>query len=92
MNKGFDIPVPEMFKLGFTISQQNVDSYDKFQSLLGGMYGENYNKFAEKLKNEGKPFDLNYVVSKLSEIDDTDNRLWICSKLIFGRVYGAIES
>ena len=72
MNKGYDIPVPEMFKLGFTISQQNVDSYDKFQSLLGGMYGENYNKFAEKLKKEGKPFDLNYVVSKLSEIDESD--------------------
>lgn len=83
INKGYDIPVPEMFKLGFTISQQNVDSYEKFQNLLGGMYGENYNKFAEKLKTEGKPFDLNYVVSKLSEIDDADKSCGCTTELDF---------
>lgn len=86
INKGYDIPVPEMFKLGFTISQQNVDSYDKFQSLLGGMYGENYNKFAKKLKNEGKPFDLNYVVSKLSEIDDADRSCGCTTELDFSEM------
>jgi hypothetical protein len=64
--KGYSISKPEFIRIILTCMNLNIESYDELKEQLGGMYGINYDKLFEDVKDE--EFDLQAAIDKIANI------------------------
>lgn len=64
--KGYSISKPEFIRIILTCMNLEIDSYDELKEQLGGMYGINYDKLFEDVKDE--PFNLQEAIDKIANI------------------------
>jgi hypothetical protein len=65
-NKGYTISKPEFIRIILTCMNLNINTYDELKEQLGGMYGINYDKLFEDVKDE--EFDLQAAIDKIANI------------------------
>jgi hypothetical protein len=64
--KGYSISKPEFIRIILTCMNLEIDSYDDLKEQLGGMYGINYDKLFEDVKDE--EFNLQEAIDKIANI------------------------
>jgi hypothetical protein len=64
--KGYSISKPEFIRIILTCMNLDISTYDELKEQLGGMYGINYDKLFEDVKDE--PFDLQAAIDKIANI------------------------
>lgn len=80
--RGYSFPKPELMKVGLTLANYNLQSWDDVSDVLSGTYGSSFSNLADDMKEKGIDFSFDEainVISKCEEgnIDDEDNRCYI---------------
>ena len=80
--RGYSFPKPELMKVGLTLANYNLQSWDDVSDVLSGTYGSSFSNLADNMKEKGVDFSFDEainVISKCEEdnIDDEDNRRYI---------------
>lgn len=80
--RGYSFPKPELMKVGLTLANYNLQSWDDVSNVLSGTYGSSFSNLADNMKEKGVDFSFDEainVISKCEEdnIDDEDNRCYI---------------
>lgn len=80
--RGYSFPKPELMKVGLTLANYNLQSWDDVSNVLSGTYGSSFSSLADDMKEKNIDFSFDEainVVSKCEEnnIDDEDNRCYI---------------
>lgn len=65
-NKGYTISKPEFIRIILTCMNLDINTYDELKEQLGGMYGINYDKLFEDVKD--KELDLQDAINKIADI------------------------
>jgi hypothetical protein len=69
-NKGYKISKPEFIRIALACMNLNITSYEELKDHLGGLYGVNYDKLFEDVKEE--EFDLQIAMDKIADIVKSD--------------------
>jgi hypothetical protein len=64
--KGYHISKPEFIRIILTCMNLDIKSFEELKEQLGGMYGINYDKLFEDVKDE--EFDLQNAIDKIADI------------------------
>jgi len=72
LDKGYTISKPEFIKIMLTINNLKINSYRELKEQMGGMYGVNYDKIFEDIKDD-QNFDINIVIERLSDLVLSDD-------------------
>lgn len=80
--RGYSFPKPELMKVGLTLANYNLQSWDDVSDVLSGTYGSSFSNLADDMKEKGIDFSFDEainVISKCEEdnIDDENNRRYI---------------
>lgn len=80
--RGYSFPKPELMKVGLTLANYNLQSWDDVSNVLSGTYGSSFSNLADNMKENGVDFSFDEainVISKCEEdnIDDEDSRRYI---------------
>ena len=80
--RGYSFPKPELMKVGLTLANYSLQSWDDVSNVLSGTYGSSFSNLADNMKEKGVDFSFDEainVISKCEEdnIDDEDNRRYI---------------
>lgn len=80
--RGYSFPKPELMKVGLTLANYNLQSWDDVSNVLSGTYGSYFSNLADNMKEKDVDFSFDEainVISKCEEdnIDDEDNRRYI---------------
>lgn len=80
--RGYSFPKPELMKVGLTLTNYNLQSWDDVSNVLSGTYGSSFSNLADNMKENGVDFSFDEainVISKCEEdnIDDEDSRRYI---------------
>ena len=80
--RGYSFPKPELMKVGLTLANYNLQSWDDVSNVLSGTYGSSFSNLADNMKENSVDFSFDEainVISKCEEdnIDDEDNRRYI---------------
>ncbi|MEL3959492.1 hypothetical protein NST17_20280 [Caldifermentibacillus hisashii] len=65
-DKGYYISKPEFIRIILTCMKLEINTYEDLKEQLGGMYGINYDKLFEDVKDE--KFDLQKAIDKIADI------------------------
>lgn len=65
-DKGYTISKPEFIRIILTCMNLEINTYEDLKEQLGGMYGINYDKLFEDVKD--KEFDLHEAINKIANI------------------------
>ena len=82
--RGYSFPKPELMKVGLTLANYNLQSWDDVSNVLSGTYGSSFSNLADNMKEKGIDFSFDEainIISKCEEdnIDDEGNRCYINS-------------
>ena len=80
--RGYSFPKPELMKVGLTLANYNLQSWDDVSNVLSGTYGSSFSNLADNMKEKGVDFSFDEainVISKCEEnnIDNKCNRCYI---------------
>ena len=80
--RGYSFPKPELMKVGLTLANYNLQSWDDVSNVLSGTYGSSFSNLADNMKEKNINFSFDEainVISKCEEnnIDDEDNKCYI---------------
>jgi hypothetical protein len=64
--KGYSISKPEFIRIILTCMNMEINTYEELKEQLGGMYGINYDKLFEDVKDE--EFNLQAAIDKIANI------------------------
>jgi hypothetical protein len=70
-NKGYTISKPEFIRIILTCMNLEISTYDELKDQLGGMYGINYDKLFEDVKD--KEFNLEEAINKIADITKSED-------------------
>lgn len=69
-DKGFSISKPEFIRIILTCMNLEINTYEELKEQLGGMYGVNFDKLFEDVKDE--EFSLESAIDKIANITLSD--------------------
>jgi hypothetical protein len=88
-NKGYKISKPELIRIILTCMKLEIKTYDELKEHLGGMYGINYDKLFEDVKDE--EFDLQKAIDKIANITQDEDYFVKPESIKFNRLEDIIE-
>jgi hypothetical protein len=69
--RGYSIPTSTLYKIGLSMKNVNIESYDALSEQIGGMYGEESEDIFEEIRDE--PFDINRAMELFEEKQGQSN-------------------
>lgn len=80
--RGYNFPKPELMKVGLTLANYNLQSWDDVSNALSGTYGSSFSNLADDMKEKGIDFSFDEAISVVSKCEesnvaDEDNTCYI---------------
>jgi hypothetical protein len=88
--KGYTISKPEFIRIILTCMNLEINSFDELKDQLGGMYGINYDKIFDNIKDE--EFSLLTSIEKIADLSLSDEYFNLPESIGFNDLDDLIES
>lgn len=71
--RGYSFPKTELMKVGLSLANYNLQSWDDVANVLSGTYGSSFSNLAETMKEKGVQFSFDEAISLINECEDVKN-------------------
>ena len=61
--RGYSFPKPELMKVGLTLANYNLQSWDDVSDVLSGTYGSSFSNLADNMKEKGVDFSFDEAIN-----------------------------
>lgn len=71
--RGYSFPKTELMKVGLSLANYNLQSWDDVANVLSGTYGSSFSNLAENMKERGVQFSFDEAIDLIAECEDVKN-------------------
>lgn len=71
--RGYSFPKTELMKVGLSLANYNLQSWDDVANVLSGTYGSSFSNLAENMKERGVQFSFDEAIDLINECEDVKN-------------------